>query len=208
MCIRDSVEAPTIPFHEFDGYTIECWIRGWDTQTKAFNDAPIASQHPPFPWTARIDRVNHTSRYLTLGVHLPSLSSKLATDDWNHYAATDDGKKFRLFINGKLAIEYNSWFENLIKNQDGTWNQPFVIGKSSGQVEIAGRGLIRSLRVLNQPIYREPFTPPVDFDFSDERTELGFDFSDDQGLETNQVKDRSGHDRHGMLKNAWWIDGR
>ncbi|MFK7820551.1 MAG: protein kinase, partial [Planctomycetaceae bacterium] len=156
------IEAPTIPFHEFDGYTIECWVRNWSTHETAFDNAPIASQHPTFPWTARIDRHAFWNRYLRLGIRLPSKPATSKTADWTHYAATDDGRTFRLFLNGRqVRVEYDeSDFRNLFDGKNTPEGQPFLIGNSWVEPNIAAHGLMRALRVSNRAVYTQDFEPP------------------------------------------------
>ena len=208
------VEAPPIPFHEFDGYTIEVWVSHWVLNPVKPDGAPIASQHPKFPWITEYSDTVRCNNFERLGFHLPVVSSPVVkSQEWNHFAIVDDGKTFRVFINGtshangEPILEQKSRLKELIEDKGFEIrvpkDQPFLIGRSQLAPTIAPRGLIRSLRVSNEPIYHDDFEPPTQLD-PNGKSELVLDFATDG--EQLEITDRSGNERHAKLRNAWWVN--
>ncbi|MEO1523831.1 MAG: protein kinase [Planctomycetota bacterium] len=196
------IVAPSLPFHEFSGFTIEAWVQRWSHSIEA-HESPIATQFRPLRSRSYADlyasRVQARS-----GIRLPS--PRLQADHWVHVALCNDGENERLFVNGVLANEAKciptAVFAPPVKT-------PFFVGDSIYRNAYLpkGEGLIRAVRVSSRVLYQDGFVPESELT-NHEGCELLFDFSRDQAETETRITDRSGNERHGRLIDAWWIPKR
>lgn len=194
------VVAPSIPFDEFEGHTIEAWVKRW-SQSPVSSESPIASQFRGLQSESYADR-REAQVQANSGIRLPSPT--VATPEaWTHIAICNDGKDERYFVNGTLHSSRELKNNNEAKKSKG---QLFYVGSSAYNSAWLpkGEGLIRSLRVSSQALYDREFTPPESFE-GNESCELLFDFTSSQGLAESTIRDQSGKGRDGLLRDAWWL---
>ena len=203
------IEAPSILFYESDEYTLECWIRNWNFMSHAyFFYGVIASQYPaprtPYwrdhelRWRAEIGR----GYYWLMP---PRTLSPTLRDTWVHIAVSQDAISKRYYVNGVLEQTRPP------RNAKDLTGNFYVADSEFHEPHKKGRGCIRSLRVSDRARYRNAFRPDQTFE-PDESTLLLFDFTIDDGVtgspeEARFITDRSGHENHGTLHDAWWLSG-
>ena len=207
-----SVLAPSIPFHEYDGFTIESWVRGgW--HPSRFPPV-IASQLPP----TISDRltgmsVNEQRKLKSLVsmvdcTHFKAPGWAWENDNWTHFAVCHSAEGQRYFVNGK-EVSLHSQNPKTPIDAEAPWkrfgqNEPFRIGRTVFGEDLPDlRCLMRSIRVSSMPLYTDSFTPEHEFS-TNETTALLFDFSKDDTESGTLVVDRSNNGRDGRLVDAWW----
>jgi serine/threonine protein kinase len=108
-----------------------------------------------------------------------------------HLAGVNDTQRRLLFLNGKRIASDN---DPGTETPEGT-SVPMTIGG------LDFRGVIESVRFSRIPRYTNEFVPPANFDNDKDTTAL-YLFNEGQG---DVLKDSSGHNRHGKIKGATWV---
>jgi serine/threonine protein kinase/WD40 repeat protein len=203
------IKAPSIAFHEFEGYTLEAWIKNWNYMHTGCTYGVIAAQYPVAP-----------TQYFPLQRHLTRLDLDLLgsywlrpardlpqelQNEWIHVAVTY-GPEWRMYYtNGKYCGK-----QTALPKHDHM-GEFYVADTELHNPITKGRGLLRSLRASNRVLYTEEFEPTTILD-PDESSILLFDFTRDDGMpgsakDAHSITDRSGNGNHGTLHAAWWLQG-
>lgn len=204
------IQVPSLPLDKQTGYTLEAWVKNWNSQYIDHTCGVIATQYPLGP-TDRYAYEFHKTAWDLDRVGIFWLAPRIANgfmdpqlvSEWTHFAVTFQAGVKRYFTNGQLVGTQSA------SRTVQQWSD-FYIGTTEFQdPKVKGRGLIRSLRVTEGALYDADasFEPAQELVAGDS-TLLLFDFTQDDGLATDDprtITDRSGNNRHGKLHSAWWL---
>lgn len=201
------VDNPTL--NTGTGLTIEAWIRPTDRITPiqtVVNKSSFATQGYVFP------RTDDGWRSVSFYVHLEGQGWKIARapyplvngqpqiNVWHHVAATYDGFKLRIYVNGVLSST-EEFAGQLSRNAN-----PISIGNQSGYAEFYQGGL-DEVRIWNRALDLCEITNNMNCELPMPQTGLQVYYQFDQGLESvnntgiTQVIDASGNNNNGSLNN-------
>lgn len=191
------------------GLTIEAWIRPTDRNTPiqtVVNKSSFATQGYVFP------RTDDGWRSISFYVHLEGQGWKIARapyplvngqpqiNTWHHVAATYDGFKLRIYVNGVLSAT-EEFVGQLSRNTN-----PISIGNQSGYTEFY-QGNLDEVRIWNRALDLCEITNNMNCELPMPQTGLQVYYQFDQGLESvnntaiTQVTDASGNNNNGSLTN-------
>ncbi len=191
------------------GLTIEAWIRPTDRNTPiqtVVNKSSFATQGYVFP------RTDDGWRSISFYVHLEGQGWKIARapyplvngqpqiNAWHHVAATYDGFKLRIYINGVLSAT-EEFVGQLSRNTNS-----ISIGNQSGYTEFYQGGL-DEVRIWNRALDLCEIKHNMDFELPMPQTGLQVYYQFDQGLQSvdntniTHAIDASGNNNNGTLTN-------
>ena len=116
-----------------------------------------------------------------------------------HVAGVCDGKRVKLFVDGKLQSHFEEFAGTHKKSRF-----PFMLGADpgrGGRPEKFFQGSIHTVRFSSVVRYREDFDPPLDLAV-DEATLLLLNLDEGSG---HLAKDSSGNNYHAQINGAAWI---
>jgi len=189
--------APHIPFDQYQTFTIEAWVCGWqrDILTQGIYGDPENSV-----WLAM--GTDQSSPHHSCGWESgPGTNYQIpagaAADllDWNHLALVYDGQLQSLYVNGKLVQRRPASAPRPLDQ-----SRRLSFGIHDGNPPLHGSGLLGPVRISNTVRYTQPFTPSREFT-TDAETVLLYEMSEAQGT---QLRDASGNKRDGIITGAEW----
>ena len=208
--INDVIVLPDNPsLNTGNGLTIEAWIRPTDSITPiqtVVNKSSFATRGYVFP------RTDDGWKTISFYVHLEGQGWKVATtaypttngrrgiNIWHHVAATYDGFKLRIYVNGVLKTT-EEFVGQLSRNSN-----PLSIGNQTGYTEYY-KGNLDEVRIWNRALDLCEITNNMNCELPLPQTGLQVYYQFDQGLDAvnntgiNQANDQSGNNNNGELKN-------
>lgn len=210
---QDRVElANTAGMIDLKGaFTVEMWVQ-FDKGVQYFAGdetwPAVADVKRPHGWVLRIhpdQRMNFRMDF-TAGATIadrPGLEWAgerggdviMFDDGWHHLAISKNREGTTVFLDGRPYLYHEA--SNITY-----MNSPFNMFLGATNIEPDRRVNCRfkAFRVSGKQLYREPFTPPVEFTKSDD-TLLLLDFSVGKGA---TLPDLSGHGHHGTIRGGSW----
>ena len=172
-------------------FTVECWARAGKPEA---NNQAVLSNNESSSFGLWWAYGGKKQPYVSLGIrgrgYVEARAKEADWTGWHHFAATSDGKKLRLFVDGALAAEKET-------NGEHTTNDlSLLVGADPDRSNRAGRhftGWIDEVRVSKGIRYVEPFEPASVHERDDE-TVLLLHFDHDS---IDVYFDDSGREHHG-----------
>jgi hypothetical protein len=208
--VNDAITVPDNPsLNTGTGLTIEAWIRPTDLNTPiqtVVNKSSFATQGYVFP------RTDDGWRSISFYVHLegqgwkiarapyPLLNGQPQINVWHHVAATYDGFKLRIYVNGVLSAT-EEFVGQLSRNTN-----PISIGNQTGYTEFY-KGFLDEVRIWNRALDLCEITNNMNCELPMPQTGLQLYYQFDQGIESvnnegiTHVIDESGNGNNGALNN-------
>lgn len=208
--INDAITIPDNPsLNTGTGLTIEAWIRPTDLNTPiqtVVNKSSFATQGYVFP------RTDDGWRSISFYVHLEGQGWKIARapyplvngqpqiNVWHHVAATYDGFKLRIYVNGVLSAT-EEFVGQLSRNTN-----PVSIGNQTGYTEFY-KGFLDEVRIWDRALDLCEISNNMNCELPMPQTGLQLYYQFDQGIESvNNVGithaiDQSGNGNNGALNN-------
>ncbi len=209
--IDDMVSIPnSASLNTGTGLTIEAWIYPTDSETplqSVLNKSTFATQGYVFP------RTDDAWRSISFYVHLEGQGWKIARaaypllpngapdiNKWYHVAATYDGFKLRIYINGVLSATEE--FPGTISRN----TNPITIGNQPGYAEYF-RGSVDEVRIWDRALDLCEITNNMSCQLPMPQTGLAAYYQLNQGLQNvnnttvNTITDGSGNNNTGVLNN-------
>ncbi len=198
---RSIVSSPGVHFHQFDAFTIEAWVRGWEGPilSQGRNDLDGQDHESPSLWmslgTNPGSRQESCGWITESGADFQIVVGRGDPIGWNHIAVVFDGNMKRLFLNGECVQSCRS-----SKPGKSGGTERLTIGAISLPNCIYGSGMLRSLRISQAVRYKDAFSPTWVLD-NDAATVLLF--QPEEGS-VSRLRDLSGHDHDGEIQSAKW----
>jgi hypothetical protein len=141
--------------HSISGtnYTIEYWMYGTNLLPGGGYDTINKNDSGVYGYTFRIDSNQKMGYYNDGGVLITSTTT-IANNQWYHIAATDDGTRTRLFING--VLEANGASPASIPNDTGD----LYIGVRQFGLGFPYTGYLSNMRIVKEALYTKSFSSP------------------------------------------------
>jgi serine/threonine protein kinase/WD40 repeat protein len=210
------IQVPSLPVDLEEGYTMEAWVKQWNSIQVEAPCGVIAAQYPKGPddyyaylaFQERPDLDRSGLFWLRLPVKQWFPSAEL-TASWTHVATMLSHGSRSLLVNGKIVEQRIARPGRSVLGQHQRMSD-FYIGTTEFQDPLVkGRGLMRSIRVSRGLRYdlAQSFEPTRELEV-DEQTLLLFDFEKDSAASSAgspRIKDLSGHENHGILHHGWWL---
>jgi len=208
--VNDRITIPNSPsFNTGTGLTIEAWIYPTDNETpfqSVINKSTFATQGYVFP------RTDDAWRSISFYVHLEGQGWKIARapypmvngipeiNKWHHVAATYDGFKLRIYIDGVLSATEE--FQGTISRN----TNPVTIGNQPGYPEYF-RGTLDEVRIWDRALDLCEITNNMNCQLALPATGLAAYYQFNQGLQNvNNINektliDASGNNNIGTLND-------
>ncbi len=208
--VNDAITVPDNPsLNTGTGLTIEAWIRPTDLNTPiqtVVNKSSFATQGYVFP------RTDDGWRSISFYVHLEGQGWKIArapyplingqpqVNVWHHVAATYDGFKLRIYVNGVLSAT-EEFVGQLSRNTN-----PISIGNQTGYTEYY-KGFLDEVRIWDRALDLCEITNNMNCELPMPQTGLQLYYQFDQGIESvnnigiTHATDASGNGNNGALNN-------
>ncbi len=208
--IDDRVTIPNSPsLNTGTGLTIEAWIYPTDNETpfqSVINKSTFATQGYVFP------RTDDAWRSISFYVHLEGQGWKIARatypmvngvpdiNKWHHVAATYDGFKMRIYIDGVLSAT-EEFAGTISRNLN-----PVTIGNQPGLPEFF-RGTLDEVRIWDRALDLCEITNNMNCQLTLPKMGLAAYYQFNQGLQNvnnlnkTSLTDASGNDNNGVLNN-------
>ncbi len=203
------IEAPHIPFDQYESFTVEAWVKDWNNilifQADALQPGLILD-HRSSSYTIRRKgemgyKYANSAEYRA---HCHRVKfHELRHAGWKHLAVVLEKDRLFSFVDGRLISEV----ENVPRSAPLKREQIMWIGGVPAdhyRRAYSGSGVLGSLRISNVARYVDDFKP-ADRITSDEQTILMYDFAQQLDSPSIRIQDLSDNGNDGRLQNAWWL---